>query len=203
MFKYINMNDINEINQLCSYINQEKIKINIDEEIENLKSHLKIVIDKNKERGTNCLEITFNTDYSYTKTIDYINKETVLKEIEEARAEGIKSIKLNNENISNEHDIIGNLKDEYFTEVYIELYKKYSDKFLCDIEKTLKSVFNFETESDNGLLHFTMNGCGYDVYLSRGYIILEENGNRHAEDVWNADSIEQFIDLIKDLKEDE
>jgi len=99
MFKYINMNDINEINQLCSYINQEKIKINIDEEIENLKSHLKIVIDKNKERGTNCLEITFNTDYSYTKTIDYINKETVLKEIEEARAQGIKSIKLNGENI--------------------------------------------------------------------------------------------------------
>ena len=83
------------------------------------------------------------------------------------------------------------------------IYKNYHNDALNQIEAILKSVFGFETESDNGLLHFEMNGCGYDCYLSRGYIILEENGNRHAEDVWNADSIEEFIDLINDLKEDE
>ena len=200
----INMNDINEIKSLCAYISENEISISslIDESIRDLKAELEYVINKHKEKGNNCLEITFNTDYSYTKTIDNINKETALKEIEEARAEGIKSIKLNGENISNEHDIVGNLKDEYFTEAYIELYKKYSDKFLCDIEKTLKSVFGFEITSDNGTLNFEMSGCGYNIYLSRGYICLEEEDNSTIENIYNVESVSELVDLIKDLKED-
>lgn len=90
-----------------------------------------------------------------------------------------------------------------FLKAHFEAYQKYDEVVLNDIGLILTQYFDFKTESDNGLLHFEMNGCGYDCYLSRGYIILEENGNRHAEDVWNADSIEEFIDLIKDLKEDE
>ena len=201
MSKYINMNDINEIKQLCSYINENNLKININEEIKDLKSTLNYVIEKAKEKGTNSLEITYNTNYTYTKRIDDINKETVLKEIDEARTgeEGIKSIKLNGNNIIAEFDKI---KEEYFTEAYIELYKEYNDKTLKDIEKNLKSVFGFEITNNDNLLNFEMCGCSYNLYLSRGYIVFEAEDNTCTDNIWHADSIEQFIDLIKDLQED-
>lgn len=201
MSKYINMNDINEIKQLCSYINENNLKININEEIEDLKSTLNYVIEKAKEKGTNCLEITYNTNYTYTKTIDDINKETVLKEIDEARTgeEGIKSIKLNGNNIIAEFDKI---KEEYFTEAYIELYKEYSDKTLKDIEKNLKSVFGFEITNNDNLLNFEMGGCGYNLYLSRGYIVFEAEDNSTIDNVYTLDNVAELIDLIKELGED-
>lgn len=200
MSKYINMNDINEIKQLCSYINENNLKININEEIEDLKSTLNYVIEKAKEKGTNCLEIIYNTDYTYTKTVDYINKETVLKEIEEARADekGIKSIKLNGNNISKEFDKI---KEEYFTEAYIELYKEYSEKTLKDIEQNLKSVFGFEITNNNNLLNFEMGGCGYNLYLSRGYIVFEAEDNSTIDNVYTLDNVAELVDLIKELQE--
>lgn len=201
MSKYINMNDINEIKQLCSYINENNLKININEEIEDLKSTLNYVIEKAKEKGTNCLEIIYNTNYTYTKTIDDINKETVLREIDEARTgeEGIKSIKLNGNNISEEFDKI---KEEYFTEAYIELYKEYSEKTLKDIEKNLKSVFGFEITNNDNLLNFEMGGCGYNLYLSRGYIVFEAEDNSTIDNVYTLDNVAELIDLIKDLQED-
>lgn len=200
MSKYINMNDINEIKQLCSYINENNLKININEEIEDLKSTLNYVIEKAKEKGTNCLEITLNTDYHSVTTIDYINKETVLKEIEQARTreEGIKSIKLNDNNIIAEFDKI---KEEYFTEAYIELYKEYSEKTLKDIEKNLKSVFGFEI-TNNNLLNFEMGSCGYNLYLSRGYIVFEAEDNSTIDNVYTLDNVAELIDLIKELQED-
>lgn len=202
MSKYINMNDINEIKQLCSYINENNLKININEEIEDLKSTLNYVIEKAKEKGTNCLEITFNTDYHSVTTIDYINKEAVLKEIEQAKERGIKSIKLNNNNISKEFDIVGDLREEYFTEAYIELYKEYSEKTLKDIEKNLKSVFGFEITNNDNLLNFEMGGCGYNLYLSRGYIVFEAEDNSTIDNVYTLDNVAELIDLIKDLQED-
>ena len=83
------------------------------------------------------------------------------------------------------------------------IYKNYHNDALNQIEAILKSVFGFEITHDNGQLNFEMNNCNYNVYLSRGYICLEEEDNASVENVWNADSIEQFIDLIKDLREDE
>lgn len=202
MSKYINMNDINEIKQLCNYINENNLKININEEIEDLKSTLNYVIEKAKEKGTNCLEITLNTDYHSVTTIDYINKETVLKEIDEARTgeEGIKSIKLNGNNIIAEFDKI---KEEYFTEAYIKLYKEYSEKTLKDIEKNLKSVFGFEiTNNLDNLLNFKMGGCGYNLYLSRGYIVFEAEDNSTIDNVYILDNVAELVDLIKELQED-
>ena len=205
MSKYINMNDINEIKQLCSYINENNLKININEEIEDLKSTLNYVIEKAKEKGTNCLEIIYNTNYTYTKIIDDINKETVLKEIDEARADekGIKSIKLNGNNISEEFDKI---KEEYFTEAYIELYKEYNEKTLKDIEKNLKSKFGFEITNNDNLLNFEMGGakagsepCGYNLYLSRGYIVFEAEDNSTIDNVYTLDNVAELVDLIKEL----
>lgn len=108
-------------------------------------------------------------------------------------------------NNETEKSTFNEMKDEAkeFLHAHFEAYQKYDEIVLNDLGMILTECFNFETKSDNGLLHFEMGGCGYDCYLSRGYIILEENGNRHVEDVWNADSIEEFIDLINDLKGDE
>ena len=66
----------------------------------------------------------------------------------------------------------------------------------------LTECFNFEANSDTGMINFKMNDCNYNVYLSRGFICLEEEDNSSVENVWNAESVEEFIDLIKDLKED-
>lgn len=47
-----------------------------------------------------------------------------------------------------------------------------------------------------------MGGCDYNVYLSRGYIVLEEADNSTIDNVWTVEDINEFIDLIKDLRED-
>ena len=82
------------------------------------------------------------------------------------------------------------------------IYNNYHNEALNQIETTLKSVFGFEIESDNGKLDFQMGDCIYNVYLSRGFICLEEEDNSSIENIWNVDSVEEFIELIKDLMED-
>lgn len=81
-------------------------------------------------------------------------------------------------------------------------YNNYHNEAIKQIETTLKSVFGFEIESADGKLDFQMGDCIYNVYLSRGFIWLEEEDNSSVENVWNAESVEEFIDLIKDLQED-
>lgn len=93
-----------------------------------------------------------------------------------------------------------------FLEAHFEAYQKYDEIVLNDIGMILTECFNFEANSDTGMINFKMNGakagsepCNYNVYLSRGYICLEEEDNSSVENVWNAESVEEFIDLIKDL----
>lgn len=81
-------------------------------------------------------------------------------------------------------------------------YKNYHGDAIKQIKNTLKSVFGFEITNNDNLLNFEMGGCGYNLYLSRGYICLEED-NTCADNIWHADGIEMLIDLIKDLQEDE
>lgn len=86
-----------------------------------------------------------------------------------------------------------------FLEAHFEAYQKYDEIVLNDIGMILTECFNFEANSDTGMINFKMNDCNYNVYLSRGYICLEEEDNSSVENVWNAESVEEFIDLIKDL----
>lgn len=97
-----------------------------------------------------------------------------------------------------------------FLEAHFEAYQKYDEIVLNDIGMILTECFNFEANSDTGMINFKMNGakagsepCNYNVYLSRGYICLEEEDNTCADNIWHADGIEMLIDLIKDLQEDE
>lgn len=83
-----------------------------------------------------------------------------------------------------------------------EKYKQYSDYTLKNIKKILEQAFNFHVEIDNGKIDFQMVGCDYNVYLSRGYIVLEEADNSTIDNVWTVEDISEFIDLIKDLRED-
>lgn len=83
-----------------------------------------------------------------------------------------------------------------------EKYKTYSDYTLKNIKKILEQAFNFYVEIDNGMIDFQMGGCDYNVYLSRGYIVLEEADNSTIDNVWTVVDINEFVDLIKDLKED-
>lgn len=89
-----------------------------------------------------------------------------------------------------------------FLEAHFEAYQKYDEIVLNDIGMILTECFNFEANSDSGMINFKMNDCNYNVYLSRGYICLEEEDNTCADNIWHADGIEMFIDLIKDLRED-
>lgn len=97
-----------------------------------------------------------------------------------------------------------------FLEAHFEAYQKYDEIVLNDIGMILTECFNFEANSNNGMINFKMNGakagsepCNYNVYLTRGFICLEEEDNSSVENVWNSESVEEFIDLIKDLREDE
>lgn len=97
------------------------------------------------------------------------------------------------------------IKDEKtldFLQSHLEAYRKYNEVVLNDISDILKECFNFHVEIDNGKIDFQMGGCDYNVYLSRGYIVLEEADNSTIDNVWTTESVEEFIDLIKDLRED-
>ena len=122
----------------------------------------------------------------------------------------IMTLEMNNENIkdskSEKSFIEPRVEAKKFLQAHFEAYQKYDEIVLNDIGMILTECFNFEANSDNGMINFKMNGakagsepCNYNVYLSRGYICLEEEDNTCAENIWHADGIEMLIDLIKDL----
>ncbi len=82
------------------------------------------------------------------------------------------------------------------------IYNNYHGEAINQIEESLKSVFGFEITNNDNLLNFEMGGCGYNLYLSRGYICLEEEDNTCADNIWHADGIKMLVDLIKDIQED-
>lgn len=82
------------------------------------------------------------------------------------------------------------------------IYNNYHGEAINQIETTLKSVFGFEITNNNNLLNFEMGGCGYNLYLSRGYIVFEAEDNSTIDNVYTVDSFAELIDLIKDLRED-
>lgn len=96
-----------------------------------------------------------------------------------------------------------------FLQAHFEAYQKYDEIVLNDIGMILTECFNFEANSDNGMITFKMNGakagsepCNYNVYLSRGYIVFEAEDNSTIDNVYTIDSFAELIDLIKDLIED-
>ena len=141
-------------------------------------------------------------------------KNDITKELKEEREMTIeKYLQDKNENIKDSNCeksfIEPRVEAKKFLEAHFEAYQKYDEIVLNDIGMILTECFNFEANSDNGMITFNMNGaqagsepCNYNVYLSRGYICLEEEDNTCRENIWNVDSIKQFIDLIKDIKED-
>ncbi|WP_432631589.1 hypothetical protein [Brachyspira sp.] len=91
---------------------------------------------------------------------------------------------------------INRAKRDFKKHVRVHNFALYS---LCTV---IRKVFNFETIINNGKIDFEMGGCTYNAYLSRGYIVLEEADNTTIENVWTTESVEEFIDLVKDLRED-
>lgn len=95
-----------------------------------------------------------------------------------------------------DNDYIARARKDFKKHIKSHSYALYS---LCVV---IRKVFNFETVINNGKIDFEMGGCTYNAYLSRGYIVLEEADNSSIENVWTTESVEEFIDLVKDLKED-
>lgn len=108
----------------------------------------------------------------------------------------------NNEVVKTNYKPIKDEKTLDFLQSHLEAYRKYNEVVLNDISDILKECFNFHVEIDNGKIDFQMGGCDYNVYLSRGYIVLEEADNSTIDNVWTVEDINEFIDLIKDLRED-
>lgn len=82
------------------------------------------------------------------------------------------------------------------------IYNNYHGEAINQIEESLKSVFGFEITNNDNLLSFEMGGCGYNLYLSRGYIVFEAEDNSTIDNVYTLDNVAELIDLIKDLRED-
>lgn len=82
------------------------------------------------------------------------------------------------------------------------IYNNYHGEAINQIEESLKSVFGFEITNNDNLLNFEMGGCGYNLYLSRGYIVFEAEDNSTIDNVYTLDNVAELIDLIKDINED-
>lgn len=82
------------------------------------------------------------------------------------------------------------------------IYNNYHGEAINQIGESLKSVFGFEITNNDNLLSFEMGGCGYNLYLSRGYIVFEAEDNSTIDNVYTLDNVAELIDLIKDLSED-
>lgn len=89
------------------------------------------------------------------------------------------------------------------------IYNNYHGEAINQIEESLKSVFGFEITNNDNLLNFEMGGakagsepCGYNLYLSRGYIVFEAEDNSTIDNVYTLDDFSELVDLIKDLNED-
>lgn len=95
------------------------------------------------------------------------------------------------------------LSDEPDIQVFFKLYRKYQELLLNRIAMLLCKCFNFEGNSDYGILYLKREGYKYNIYLNQGYICLEEDGNVRIDTIKKVDNIEQFISLIKDLIKDD
>lgn len=82
------------------------------------------------------------------------------------------------------------------------IYNNYHGEAINQIEESLTSIFGFEITNNNNLLNFEMGGCGYNIYLSRGYIVFEAEDNSTIDNIYTLDNVAELIDLIKDLRED-
>lgn len=141
-----------------------------------------ININKINELKSLCIDVnTYELDINISEDIDNLIEKLQVY----IREEKPKDFKIGNDIISD-----------------FEKYKTYSDYTLKNIKKILEQAFNFHVEIDNGMIDFQMGGCDYNVYLSRGYIVLEEADNSTIENTWTVEDINEFVDLIKDLKED-
>ncbi len=90
------------------------------------------------------------------------------------------------------------------------IYNNYHGEAINQIEESLKSIFGFEIKNYDNLLKFEIGcakagsvPCGYNLYLSRGYIVFETEDNSTIDNVYTLDNVAELIDLIKELREDE
>ena len=79
------------------------------------------------------------------------------------------------------------------------IYNNYHGEAINRIEASLKSVFGFEITNNDNLLNFEMGGCGYNLYLSRGYIVFEAEDNSTIDNIYTLNDFGELVDLIKDL----
>lgn len=94
------------------------------------------------------------------------------------------------------------MSDIKYIDNKVKEYHKVNNSLLLEIKKYLKLFLDFEVEENNGMLNFEMGGCGYNLYLSRGYIVFEAEDNSTIDNVYTVDSFGELVDLIKDLAED-
>lgn len=198
---YLNNNNNKTVWRTATNIYNDIDGFDNNDTIEDINKVLELLVSKNilkvEKRNEENTQFYFE---NYTFSDAVINS---LKAIVSNDNENIKDSK------SKKFFIEPRVEAKKFLEAHFEAYQKYDEIVLNDIGMILTECFNFEANSDNGIINFKMNGakagsepCNYNVYLSRGYICLEEEDNTGIENIWKADSIEQFIDLIKDLAED-
>lgn len=182
--------DTNIYNDINDFDSNDTIK-DIDKALELLVSKNILKVEKRNEENTQF----YFENYTFSDAV--INS---LKAI----------VSNDNENIKDSNCeksfIEPRVEAKNFLEAHFEAYQKYDEIVLNDIGMILTECFNFEANSDTGMINFKMNGakagsepCNYNVYLSRGYICLEEEDNTCADNIWHADGIKMLIDLIKDL----
>lgn len=163
------------------------IEIYEAKQILNLLLERGILLKSNRKTLNNDLIDIYCLSYAYINNIENM--------IKYAKTENNEVVKTNYKEIKDE-------KTLDFLQSHLEAYRKYNEVVLNDISDILKECFNFYVEIDNGKIDFQMGGCDYNVYLSRGYIVLEEADNSTIDNVWTVEDISEFIDLIKDLRED-
>lgn len=173
--------------EILQYTKAEKTEA---EKILNLLLERGILLKTNRKALSNDLIDIYCLSYAYINNI-----ENMIKYKKDDKTENNEVVKTNYKPIKDE-------KTLDFLQSHLEAYRKYNEVVLNDISDILKECFNFHVEIDNGKIDFQMGECDYNVYLSRGYIVLEEADNSTIENTWTVEDVSEFIDLIKDLRED-
>lgn len=173
--------------EILQYSNTEIYEL---KQILNLLCERGILLKSNRKTFNGALIDIYCLSYAYINNI-----ENMIKYKKDDKTENNEVVKTNYKEIKDE-------KTLDFLQSHLEAYRKYNEVVINDISDILKECFNFHVEIDNGKIDFQMGGCDYNVYLSRGYIVLEEADNSTIDNIWTTESIEEFIDLIKDLRED-
>lgn len=186
---YLTTERLSEKNEeeILQYTNTEIYEL---KQILNLLYERGILLKSNRKTFDGALIDIYCLSYAYINNI-----ENMIKYKKDDKTENNEVVKTNYKEIKNKETLD-------FLQSHLEAYRKYNEVVLNDISDILKECFNFHVEIDNGKIDFQMGGCDYNVYLSRGYIVLEEADNSSIENVWTVEDINEFIDLIKDLRED-